>query len=129
MSIARLPLEKFLEQPVALFGRKRGRLLAAPGKELVELLALGLWRCVPAQPFLGALEALPARQHGGKVCFLPFRMARRFLEFGNGFVDFARLEIELAQLEANLEIGREALGSLLALGQLIRLLSISLSII
>src|SRR4051812_11189756 len=81
-ALARLPLQEFLEQPVALLGGKRGRLLAPAGKELVELVALCLRRSVAAQPFLGALEALPAGQHRREVRFLPFRVARGFLEFG-----------------------------------------------
>src|SRR5690349_8736817 len=80
---ARPPLKEFLEQPVALPGRKRDGLLAAARKELVELLALALrHRVVLAQPFLRAGKARPPRQHGRQIGFLPFRMARRLLEFG-----------------------------------------------
>ena len=75
-------MQEFLEQAIALLGRQRGGLLAPADEELLELVALGLRRGIAAQPFLRALEALPAGQHRGEVCFPPLRMPRCFLEFG-----------------------------------------------
>src|SRR5437588_10524255 len=80
-ALARPPLQKFLEQPLALLGQ-RGGFLAAANQELLELVPLRLWRGVPAQPFVCAFEPLPARQHRCEVRLPPFRTARGLLEFG-----------------------------------------------
>src|SRR4051812_25584240 len=82
-ALARLPLEKFLEQPVAFARWQRSSLLAAAGEEIVELIALALRHAAAlAQPLLGAFEALPTRQNRRQIGLAPFRMARRLLEFG-----------------------------------------------
>src|SRR5262249_23314384 len=82
MALTRFPLQELPEQPVAFRPGQRRGLLTAVRNELVELLALSLpGSIVLAQPFLRAGETRPARQNGGEIGLLPFRMTRRLLEF------------------------------------------------
>src|SRR4051812_28365386 len=68
-ALARLgPAQEFQEQPVAFLGCQRDRPGYALGQERTELFALLSGDLVAvAQPFLRALEAFPARQHGIEV--------------------------------------------------------------
>src|SRR5258708_232396 len=77
------PLQKLLEETVAFARRERGRLRLLCREELIELSTLGLrGLSMRAQPFLRAVEPLPAGEHGGEIGLAPFRMPGRFLEFG-----------------------------------------------
>src|SRR5580700_9986935 len=88
--LARLPLQKLLEQLLAL-GRTigsdigAGRTLAR--QELLELIARRRRRrlrlAILREPFVGPGKPRPARQRRGEIGLAPFRMVRRLLQRGD----------------------------------------------
>src|SRR5580658_4628920 len=81
--LARLPLQKLLEQLLALggaIGPDIGTRGALAGQELIELIARGRRRrlrlAISREPFVGPGKPRPARQRRGKIGLAPFRMVR-----------------------------------------------------
>src|SRR5215217_4042483 len=78
------PLHKFLKEPLAI-GRCAGSVAGSPiCQELIELVTCpgNHRRPIPLQPLLGSFETRPAGKCRGQICFAPFGMAWRLLEFG-----------------------------------------------
>src|ERR1700682_1490638 len=88
-ALARLPLQKLLEQLLAL-GRTIGPNICTGGalarQELVELIARRRRRrlrlAILREPFIGSGKPRPARQRRGEIGLAPFRMVRRLLQRG-----------------------------------------------
>src|SRR5712691_8863327 len=77
------PLQELFEQPVALVLRQASGRDIARRQELFELVAPSMGGLVTRllEPFVGALEPLPARQHGRQDRVVPLLMSWRLPEF------------------------------------------------
>src|SRR6267378_3698171 len=77
------PLQELFEQPVALVLRQASGRDIARRQELFELVAPSMAVLIARllEPFVGALEPLPARQHGRQDRVVPLFMSWRLPEF------------------------------------------------